>query len=136
MLVTPAGVSASITVGNLTGALTLPVTIAGTAVIQVNTSTTAVDLTPDGGTQVKLPAGPYLRISVGNGADPVLTVGSVEFRGNVTIERSIRPGFASTSLTVDQRRDRAGRRRPGQGRPRRPRARHHRRSATACCSAA
>ena len=100
VLITPAGVSASITVGNLTGALTLPVTIAGSAVIQVNTSATAVDLTPDGGAQVKLPAGPYLRISVGNGINPVLTVGTVEFRGNVTIERSTRSGFTSTSLTV------------------------------------
>ena len=100
VLITPAGVSASITVGNLTDALTLPVTIAGSAVIQVNTSATAVDLTPDGGAQVKLPAGPYLRISVGNGINPVLTVGTVEFRGNVTIERSTRAGFTSTSLTV------------------------------------
>ena len=106
VLVTPTGVSASITVGDLGGAITFPVGsgisfgTGTTASLQINTAATAVDLTPTGGSAIRLPAGPYLKIALGNGTSPVLKVGSIDFTGNVTIERSSRPGYVATTLTV------------------------------------
>ena len=49
-----------------------------------------------GGDTLELPAGPYLRVEV-SGA---LVVGTVSFGGTISIERSIRPGFTGTTLTV------------------------------------
>ena len=76
--------------------------IAGTATFQINTGTTAVTVPdPAAPTTTKtLPAGPYLRVSVGNGSNAVLTVGTLGFAGTVLVERSTRTGYGTLTATL------------------------------------
>ena len=100
-LITPAGIAGTVS-GSLGDVIDLgdSITLAGTASLRLNTSATAVDLT-SGSLHVTLPAGPYLRIEVGNGTAPVLTVGTIAFSGTILVERSVRPGFVpATTFTA------------------------------------
>ena len=76
--------------------------LAGAATFQINTGTTEVTIPDpaDPSATKTLPAGPFLRVSIGNGSNPVLTVGTLGFAGTVLVERSTRTGYGTLTATL------------------------------------
>ena len=71
--------------------------IEGTVGLVMNTGATKVDVAYGTSSRLTVDAGPYLKVTVSGGK---LKVSGLEFAGSFSIERSLRPGFQASTLTV------------------------------------